>query len=515
MTENLYDRAPYPRHAYGFTHPGRMAAMATLAGLEPPPIENCRVLELGCASGSNLIPMAYGLPDARFIGLDLSRRQIAEGREFIAAVGLTNIRLEHADLRTIGEEVGQFDYIIAHGVHSWAPRDVQTAIVRLCARLLAENGAALVSYNAYPGCHLRQMVRGMAQFHVRDIDDLDERADQLVALVRFLAGSLGDEYKVYRQILASECERLAELDRAFILHDVLEDDNLPVYFHEFVAQAAEHGLQYLGEAIPLDRRRTGVSDATLAELRAKYDLIEYEQHLDFLEGTAFRRTLVCRQGQSLHHDPSRGDWRRLLVASQAVAEFVKIPAPKGHAPEFSRIQLQELASDRPMEFVAAKGKLSAAIRCDRPIAKAALWLLGSSYPLAMPFEELLAKSAAMLNRAATNEDAAEIRAVVLGGLSIGATELHRWQPQLAAEPSGFPEASPIARYQIARGWEPTTMWHDRLALADSLARQLVLCLDGRHDRAAIAAEIGVTGAEFASRLESALKDLARTGVMIA
>ena len=511
MTENLYDRAPYPRHAYGFTHPGRMAAMATLAGLEPPPVENCRVLELGCASGSNLIPMAYGLPDAEFIGLDLSGRQIAEGREFIAAVGLQNIRLGHGDLRAIGDDLGPFDYIIAHGVHSWAPRDVQRAIVGLCGRLLTENGVALVSYNAYPGCHLREMVRGMAQFHVRDIDDLDERADQLVAMVRFLAGSLGDEYKVYRQVLQVEAERLAELDRSFILHDVLEDDNLPVYFHEFIAQAAEHGLQYLGEAIPLDRRRTGVNDAKLAELRAKYDLIEYEQHLDFLEGTAFRRTLVCRQEQPLHHDPARADWSRLLVASQLVAEFVKIPAAAGQAPEFSQIQLRD---DRPLEFVAAKGKLSAAIRCDRPIAKAALWLLGSSYPRAIPFDELLARSAALLNRPATEEDAAEIRAVVLGGLSIGATELHRWQPNLAVEPSEFPEASPIARYLIARGWEPTTLWHDRLALADPLARQLLLCLDGRHDRAAIAEELGGSDAEFKPRLESGLSDLARTGVLL-
>ena len=37
MTENLYDRAPYPRHAYGFTHPGRMAAMVDriLKGAQP------------------------------------------------------------------------------------------------------------------------------------------------------------------------------------------------------------------------------------------------------------------------------------------------------------------------------------------------------------------------------------------------------------------------------------------------------------------------------------------------
>src|SRR5205807_1113827 len=118
-----------------------------------------------------LIPMAYGLRKSEFVGLDLSQRQIADGQRFIDAVGLKNIRLFSADLRTVDESFGPFDYIIAHGVHSWVPPEVQEAVVRICGQHLSENGVALVSYNAFPGCHLRQMVRGMAQFHLRDIDD--------------------------------------------------------------------------------------------------------------------------------------------------------------------------------------------------------------------------------------------------------------------------------------------------------------------------------------------------------
>ncbi len=480
------------------------------------------MLELGCATGSNLIPMAYGLPRAEFVGLDLSIRQITEGRQFIADVGLPNIQLTHGDLRAFDANLGRFDYIIVHGVHSWAPRDVQHAILRICGQLLTERGVALVSYNAYPGCHLRQMIRGMAQFHVRDIEDLDERADQLHALVRFLVDSLGDENKVYRQVLASEASRLGELSGAFVLHDVLEDDNYPVYFHEFIAQAAEHGLQYLGEAIPLKRLRTGQTAAQLAALRTKFDLIEYEQHLDFLEGTAFRRTLICRQQHSLHHDPQRADWDQLLLASQTA------PASTAGA--------ADLHGDQPLEFTVRKGKLSAAVRCDRPIEKAAMLLLGESYPRALPFGELLAKSAARLARPATADDAAEIRDVVLGGLPIGATEVHCWQPNFAMQPSEFPEASLVARCQLANGWEATTLWHDRLTTTEPVDRQLLMCLDGRHDRAAILNQIlneigrrtAISGsgqnltaaneptrASLAARLETALAELARAGLLIA
>ena len=76
---NTYDEMPYEGHAYAQTHPSRLAVVATLFGLSPPPVETCRVLELGSAAGGNLIPMAEGLPKATFVGIDLSARQVADG----------------------------------------------------------------------------------------------------------------------------------------------------------------------------------------------------------------------------------------------------------------------------------------------------------------------------------------------------------------------------------------------------------------------------------------------------
>ena len=50
--------------------------MARLFGMDPPPAERCRVLELGCATGGNLMPMAERLPDSQFVGIDYSRAQV-------------------------------------------------------------------------------------------------------------------------------------------------------------------------------------------------------------------------------------------------------------------------------------------------------------------------------------------------------------------------------------------------------------------------------------------------------
>ena len=111
---------PYINLPFAQTHPGRLAALAQLFGMRTPAVETCRVLELGCASGDNLIPMALVLPDARFLGIDLSARQIEQGRQTIAALHLTNIELRCADIAGVDAAYGQFDYIVSHGIYSWA-----------------------------------------------------------------------------------------------------------------------------------------------------------------------------------------------------------------------------------------------------------------------------------------------------------------------------------------------------------------------------------------------------------
>jgi hypothetical protein len=118
-TTTTYDEVPYPSGAFEQTHPRRLATIASLFGLRSPEIGACRVLELGCASGGNLLPMAMALPGASFLGVDLSARQIAEGRRWVERLGLRNLRLEHRDILDLGGlglAPGSFDYLIAHGV---------------------------------------------------------------------------------------------------------------------------------------------------------------------------------------------------------------------------------------------------------------------------------------------------------------------------------------------------------------------------------------------------------------
>ncbi|MFU8839051.1 MAG: class I SAM-dependent methyltransferase, partial [Thiohalomonadaceae bacterium] len=125
-----YDDIPYQSHAIPETHPQALAALARLSGIESANPQQCRVLELACASGGNLIPMAWQLPGSQFVGIDLSAMQIHEGQQRIAQTGLTNIQLQTGDILDYQPE-GFFDYIIAHGVYSWVPEAVRKAILQL------------------------------------------------------------------------------------------------------------------------------------------------------------------------------------------------------------------------------------------------------------------------------------------------------------------------------------------------------------------------------------------------
>src|SRR5581483_1825348 len=139
---NSYDEMPYSSHPYPQTHPSRLAVIATLFGMNPPAVGKCRVLELGCAGGGNLIPMAEALPESEFVGIDLSGRQIADGQGIVRALGLRNITLRHASILDVDGLYGPFDYVICHGVFSWVPNAVREKILDICAKHLTPRGVA-------------------------------------------------------------------------------------------------------------------------------------------------------------------------------------------------------------------------------------------------------------------------------------------------------------------------------------------------------------------------------------
>ena len=128
-----YDEVPYPSHAKPFSHIKMLGAIAELYGLNPASPASCRVLELGCSDGGNLVPMAFEFPSSRFVGIDLSSVQVLSGRAVADDLKLINLELRVANILNLGcDDLQEYDYIIVHGVFSWVPPNVQDKILAIC-----------------------------------------------------------------------------------------------------------------------------------------------------------------------------------------------------------------------------------------------------------------------------------------------------------------------------------------------------------------------------------------------
>ena len=174
-TASEYDRIPYRSLPYPLTRPAHVAAIAQTFGLALPDVTTARVLEIGCAGGGNIIPLAAAFPDARFVGIDLSPVQIGQARERAAAAGLENIEFREGSVTEIDHGWGIFDYIVCHGVYSWVPPEVQEALLSALRRSLAPEGVAYMSYNVYPGWKAKEIVRDAMLLASGDSATSDEK----------------------------------------------------------------------------------------------------------------------------------------------------------------------------------------------------------------------------------------------------------------------------------------------------------------------------------------------------
>src|SRR3954453_17395821 len=93
-TTNSYDALLYESQFNPASHEDRIASMALLFGLDAPPVDHGRVPELGGGGGGNIIARAQSPPEAEFVGIDLSPRQVADGQAVVREAGLSNVPLK-------------------------------------------------------------------------------------------------------------------------------------------------------------------------------------------------------------------------------------------------------------------------------------------------------------------------------------------------------------------------------------------------------------------------------------
>jgi SAM-dependent methyltransferase/methyltransferase-like protein len=471
-----YDALPYESQFNPLSHPDRLASMAALYGVNAPPIETCRVLELGCGVGGNAIGIAQSLPRARIVGIDLSPRQVEAGQAVARKLDLKNISLSAMSITDVDDAFGRFDYIICHGVYSWVPDPVQRKILDIGAQLLEPSGVLFLSYNVYPGWFQRGMVRAAMQFHTRNLSDPLERVGQARQFLDFLLAASTPPNTPYTLALKQEADLLRKVSDTYLFHEHLEDENRPVHFHELAARAEAAGLYYLGPA-----RFSLLEGGLRPEVRTSLegltpDRIAREQYLDLVLNRSFRQSLFCRAGTSATPEPEATALPRL--------RFTAMARPESGQPD--------VVSNSPEDFHTLWDEH---ITVRQPRMKAAVVILFEHWPRSAGFEELRTETRARLiqepderDRTETADEAEADRrsfaATVLEGIGATLIETHSYEPRIASEPGERPCATPLARYQAAAGSKVINLRNGFAVLRD-LDRLIVPLLDGSRDRAAI------------------------------
>jgi methyltransferase-like protein/SAM-dependent methyltransferase len=461
VEDYFYEALPFAE-----THPDHLGAIGTLFGIHPTPPKRFRLLEIGTATGGNILPMAAAFPECDFVAIDRAEQSLAVAKNHAERARISNLVLHLADVRDFEDEPESFDYIVCHGVYSWIPNDARIALRRLIRRHLAPAGIAYLSFNTLPGWHLRGSLRDMLRREVRGIEAQSDRVAKARAFLEFMATNF-ESSDPARTWLSSELAILSEMSDHYLLGEHLVEHNQPEYLEDFVRDMDADKLAFVTDAhAPLVFPERLGSEAVRSLRERGRDFLTMQQSLDLVELRCFRRAVLCRDDASLD---------RRVVASRIQPLAVR-----------SRLEPVNDAPDLSEGIKVSFKGLSTAITTDQAPLKAALVELAARAPRGMMFESLVSLVATRLGSSVLKDDVrARLSRNVLGLYTKGALDLWSTEKPIAYDVEDAPRAFSFARYQAEQGSEfCTTLLHEAVRV-DTFDRALVKRLDGTHDLAAL------------------------------
>jgi methyltransferase-like protein len=477
MKTTEYDLTPYDSKVLPQTLPEHLAGQARLFGLKVPDTRTMRVLELGCGEASNLLALACTHPDAQFVGVDLSLRQITQAREDRDKLGLTNVELFHGSIADINDSIGTFDFILCHGVYSWVPGEVRDHIRRVIRTRLRPDGLAYVSYNVLPGWAIRSTMRDMMLYHARQYEQPQDQVAQARALGNFLADALSAtpdwEWTV---AVKSEMARLGKLPDWYLFHDNLAENNHPHWFWEVARDFLADDLRYLGDTSIRTMIVEHFSPDIVAALAdARDDQVRLEQYLDFLRCRGFRQSIFCHANREID--------RHITAERLAGLRFVPSYEPQGEAVTVN--------DDSAATFKIFEG---ATITTSDRGMKAVLMAMLEQAPNALSLTEL--KDICRQYHTELSED--ELAANVITMISRDALLARTWAP-----PTGTvaerPRVFGPARIAVQKGGSYLPNRRHVLVQCGPIDRVVIRLADGTRDHDALHA--GLVGAVASGELQ--------------
>jgi len=464
-----YDNHPYPTKAQSQLHIDNLFAIATLQGFSPPAVGTASVLEIGCGDGMNLIPMACGLPAARFVGVDYAAGPIARAQAAAVRLGLGNIRFHHADVCDMASDFGEFDYIIAHGFYSWVPDAARNAMWAVAAGSLTERGLLFVSHNLLPGWRQTEMLRDFSMLAGRHSNNPPEARTHMWDAIARLAS-----LRETKHPLAIEAARTIAKGPETAFHDELNPHTRAFHFREVANAAANAGFRFVGDAKP--RFRGGLHHAPEMISLAKpangegSELIE--EYQDVLSLRPFRQSIFTRNRQLPDQRP---------LAERAAGLWVR-----------GNLRLTDRSSSGMRIYRSIDG--DDLVETDNPALEALTLRVLASAPDFVPFTTLThdALSAIPGDERESREEFWTLFELLLrfGAFYLGARPFTA-PPAAELQESYLPRVRPLVRMEAAIGPAVTSRLHETVAVPDPLFRALLVMADGTRSVKQIAAALAV------------------------
>lgn len=481
---NVYDEVRYPSVVHSGSHPARLSALACLYGRAAPPAWRCRVLEIGCGDGANLLSLAAAAPLSQFVGFDLAESAIAGGRAMAAAAGLGNLELSTMNILHVPDSLGEFDYVIAHGLYAWVPAAVREALMQLIGRTLKADGLAFLSYVTLPGCRLRQIMRDILQDSVRNLTVPAERLAAMYECMEFM-GTAWSDTDPLQTAVRNEMKALLQRIPAAIFHDEMNEAYAPQLISDVVAHAERHGLRYLCDCRPPINVEAFFPSDERKQLRqrAAGDWVRLEQIQDFAFLTRYRELIFCRRAGIIDR---RADWTR-LESLHAQGQFIP-GEPDDAEPNAFAFRVEGNA-----RFTTTDARLADLLR-----------RIGKANPGSIPL-------AGEIGGTAIGD--AILQFYLMGWLSLQSEPF-----PFSLTPGERPVASPLARQQATQGeTRLATLHHKMMEVAEPAGRHFITLLDGTRSRRELAIEMAnFTGTPLetvVAMMNKSLSGLARAALL--
>ncbi len=448
-------------------HIDRLSLLASLCGIQGSSKESPQVLEIGCSTGQNLISLALSTPHINAVGIDSSPKQIDAARKLSSDLGLSNLRFDCVDINQLLSRIGQFDFIICHGLFSWVPRETQQAIFRICRDCLTDDGVAYVSFNSEPGWSMRgSIAKWLRTFPSERGTDSVSQAKERLELLKSIQV---DDYSPSGIVFRDAINHLLDQSPALFTHETLNPYSNALSLTEFMAQAVEYGLDYLADSainhlLFLSPAQLGITGPSLQAYAAiEHNVILKEQMWDLLHPRILRKVLLCRA--SLTRSPVshsiKSDW---YVA----------------APLQGPVDTTSLA-DHAAAVFESPGRGS--LEVTDPLVKAALSILSKQWPLPLTLRELSVQIEQLLGaQPGASIEPCDVQFEKLSSALFplfvqGIIEITCLPPQFSLTPSDRPYAHPLARKQSeAQSW--VSNYRNEFVALNNIERSILRLLDG-------------------------------------